>query len=130
MLPNEQLKSLERRLELREEQLSQEIAAVRQRSEEPAQGEVGDAKDAAASEAQAVVADAEIERDLAELHEIRLAQRRIADGTYGSCIDCGGDIDPRRRLAQPQTLRCLECQVAAERAAPGATGGGPPARRA
>ena len=130
MRPNDQLESVERRLGLREEQLRQEIAAVRQRAEDPAPGDVGDAKDAAASEAQDVVADAEVERDLAELHEIRLARRRIADGTYGSCLDCGKEIDRRRLLAQPQTPRCLECQVAAERAAPGTTAGGPPARRA
>jgi RNA polymerase-binding transcription factor DksA len=131
MLPNDRLHSIESRLRLREEEHRREIAAVRQRAEDPAPGEVSDAKDAAGSEAQAVVADAEVERDLAELHEIHLARRRIAEGTYGSCLDRGTDIDPRRLLAQPQTPRCLHGQATAERAAHGVTAGsGPPAQRA
>jgi RNA polymerase-binding transcription factor DksA len=116
MLPHDQLKALERRLGSREAELRQEIRAVRHRSEGHVPGEVSDAKDDAAIDAQAVVADAEVERDLAELREIRLARQRMADGSYGTCVDCGAEIDPRRMLAQPQTSRCVECQALSERA--------------
>jgi len=110
----DQVKSLEQRLRLRAEQLRQQIAAVRRRSDEAAAVEIGDAKDAADARSQAVVADAEMERDFAELREINLALARIDDGTYGICDDCGNAIDPRRVLAQPAALRCLECQAVAE----------------
>ncbi len=106
--------SLERRLRLRAEQLRSEIATVRGRSGESAPADVSDAKDAADSQVRALVAGAEIERDLAELRDINLALQRIADGTYGMCNDCGNRIAPRRILAQPAALRCLECQSAAE----------------
>jgi DnaK suppressor protein len=115
--------SPERRLRLRAEQLRSEIATVRGRSGGSAAGEVGDAKDAADSRAQAAVADAEVERDLAELRDIDLALRRINDGSYGICNDCDKSIDPRRILAQPAALRCVECQAVAEGNAAGVAAG-------
>jgi DnaK suppressor protein len=127
MIPHDQLKNLERRLGLREAQLGQEITAARQRTEGQAPGEVTDAKDAAAVSAQAVVADAEVARDLAELRDIHLARERITDASYGACLDCGEDIDVRRLLAQPATSRCQPCQGRAEHAA--ATGNARPGRR-
>ena len=46
---------------------------------------------------------------------IEAALRRIADGTYGVCVACAGDI-PRKRLeALPWTDCCLRCQEIAER---------------
>src|ERR1022692_2196917 len=51
-------------------------------------------------------------------HMVRMierALRRIADGTYGICFACAGDI-PRKRLeALPWTDWCLRCQEIAER---------------
>lgn len=114
MVPVDQLKTIAHRLASRAAQLRQEIAAVRHRSDERAPAQVGDAKDAAELEALDVVADAEVERDLAELRDIDAALQRIQEGGYGTCFDCGNEIDPRRLLAQPQTLRCLECQALAE----------------
>lgn len=114
MVPVDKLKTIEQRLGLRAAQLRQEIAAVRQRSDERAPAQVGDAKDAAELDALTVVADAEVERDLVELRDIGAALQRIQDGGYGICFDCGNEIDPRRLLAQPQTLRCLACQALAE----------------
>jgi len=105
---------LQRRLRLRAQELRSQIATVRARSGESAPAEIGDAKDAAEATAQATVADAEVERDLAELREIDLALGAIADMSYGNCNECGSPIDPRRLIAQPTALRCRECQVVAE----------------
>lgn len=105
---------LERRLRLRAQELRNQISTVRARSGRPAAAEVGDAKDAADASAQATVADAEVERDLGELREINRVLGAIADGSYGVCNECGSRIDPRRLVAQPTALRCLECQVRAE----------------
>ena len=105
---------LERRLRLRAEELKNQIATVRARSGESAPDEFRDAKDAAEATAQAAVADAEVERDFAELRDISLVLGAIADGSYGICNECGSAIDPRRLVAQPAALRCRECQVVAE----------------
>lgn len=48
--------------------------------------------------------------DTEELSDINEALKRILDGTYGKCVDCGNDIPEARLEAMPSTLRCLECQ--------------------
>lgn len=44
------------------------------------------------------------------LADIEGALARIRAGQYGTCLDCGGDIDPHRLYAIPQTVRCGHCQ--------------------
>jgi len=43
-----------------------------------------------------------------ELEEINKALHAIAEGTYGICSKCGGDIPFERLLAVPTTDRCIE----------------------
>ena len=56
------------------------------------------------------LANAELARDVAELRDILAAERRIADGSYGTCIDCGDAIPYARLAAYPTAKRCLRCQ--------------------
>src|SRR3954453_16783365 len=49
--------------------------------------------------------------------QIRTALKRIDEGTYGSCVDCGGTISDARLAVRPEAARCLECQTRAEDAA-------------
>jgi hypothetical protein len=35
----------------------------------------------------------------------------IRDGSYGICIDCGGEIGRARPKADPRAKRCLACQI-------------------
>ncbi len=51
-----------------------------------------------------------------ELREIDDALERIANGTYGTCVDCGATILPERLAARPQAARCISCQRKTERA--------------
>ena len=44
---------------------------------------------------------------LAMLDEVRRAQRRLADGTYGTCEVCGEPIPEGRLEARPWATRCL-----------------------
>jgi RNA polymerase-binding transcription factor DksA len=47
----------------------------------------------------------------AEADNVELALRRLAEGEYGRCIDCGREI-PRERLeAVPEAVRCIEDQA-------------------
>jgi RNA polymerase-binding transcription factor DksA len=47
--------------------------------------------------------------EIQEVHQIQGALRRIAEGTYGVCVQCGADIDPRRLEALPIATRCISC---------------------
>jgi len=56
------------------------------------------------------------ERESAELVAIDAALQRIADGSYGLCVDCGVSIATARLHANPTALRCVGCQDKAEHA--------------
>jgi RNA polymerase-binding protein DksA len=48
------------------------------------------------------------------LSEIGAALKRIEEGTYGTCLNCGREI-PRERLeAQPWASLCIDCKRKAE----------------
>jgi DnaK suppressor protein len=49
-------------------------------------------------------------RESAELDAIDAALKRIEDGSYGVCVDCGCDIPAARLHAAPETMRCIACQ--------------------
>ena len=46
---------------------------------------------------------------IAEARQIRAALARIANGTYGTCANCGEDIAPERLAARPIATRCIKC---------------------
>ena len=47
--------------------------------------------------------------EIKEVHQIQGALRRIAEGTYGICVQCGADIDSKRLKALPIATRCISC---------------------
>ena len=49
-----------------------------------------------------------------ELGDIDDALMRLRQPGYGRCIDCAAVIPFDRLQRQPQALRCLDCQTAAE----------------
>jgi len=48
------------------------------------------------------------------LGEIDAALQRIEDGTYGTCVNCGGEIPVARLEAQPWASLCIDCKRRAE----------------
>jgi RNA polymerase-binding protein DksA len=44
------------------------------------------------------------------LAEIDAALKRIDDGTYGQCTNCGKQIAPERLEARPWATLCIDCQ--------------------
>lgn len=71
--------------------------------------------DSALLAALSTVDEANAGQAAAELELIRAALRRIADGSYGECLDCGDPIDLRRLTAVPTAAFCAACQAAHER---------------
>lgn len=45
---------------------------------------------------------------------LEAALRRIEEGTYGICIDCGESISTQRLEAVIGAIRCADCQTEAE----------------
>jgi RNA polymerase-binding transcription factor DksA len=44
-----------------------------------------------------------------EIASVRRALERIAEGTYGDCVQCGGEIAEGRLEARPEAALCIEC---------------------
>ena len=45
-----------------------------------------------------------------QVTEVNKALKRIKDGIYGICTNCGNSINPRRLEALPYAERCINCQ--------------------
>jgi len=104
---------LERRLQLASE--IRTAALARQESPSlPLAQEVRDGKDEATLQQFSAIDDAQEQRDRDELAEVQAALRRLDDGSYGDCADCGEPIPLQRLRVQPAAARCAACQTARE----------------
>ena len=50
------------------------------------------------------------------LNKINEALRRLEEGTYGNCFECGEEIAQARLRALPFAVRCKDCEEARETA--------------
>ena len=48
------------------------------------------------------------------LNKIEEALRRLEEGTYGYCFECGEEISEKRLRALPFAVRCKDCEEARE----------------
>jgi RNA polymerase-binding protein DksA len=113
-----ELESLEAKLRARQRELRGEVASQMKTQDDPRlvglRNRMEDTDDWAVADAMAAMDIATVSRDLGVLAEVETALARLAEGTYGECIDCGIDIPYARLVAYPAAKRCVTCQEAAE----------------
>ncbi len=56
-----------------------------------------------------------LDRESNLLRAVRLALRRIDDGSFGTCLHCDEEISPKRIAAVPWAANCIQCQELADR---------------
>lgn len=76
---------------------------------------VGDAGDLSSILTESEVDLSEAMRDVDEWRGLRTSLRRIEEGSYGVCTECGVEIPFERLLAAPLAHRCIDCQAIAEK---------------
>ena len=76
---------------------------------------VADELDIATSDSHAALANRLLERQSSYVKRIDIALKKIEDGTYGECEDCGQKIAPKRLLARPVALLCVLCKERQEK---------------
>jgi len=54
------------------------------------------------------------EREIARMHEVGAALKRLHQGSYGFCTLCGNEILEARLDAMPETPHCMACQTQLE----------------
>lgn len=113
-LSKRELESLKRQIEKRRAALQEELHAdadkARGESYAELSGGVADEGDESVADLLADIDNAELSRDLTELRALEAALERMADGSYGQCIECGQNIDLERLKVEPAALRCIDCQ--------------------
>lgn len=118
-LQQSQIRDMKSQLRHRADELGQEIRATLARSSEESHVRIAEqARDAEDDSFSNLIVDlnySEVERDADELRRIQGALRRLNDGTYGLCVDCGKDISLARLRAEPTAVRCIQCQETYER---------------
>jgi DnaK suppressor protein len=105
----------ERRREILD-QVQEKIRDVRAESpNSPTQG-VLDAAESSEADIQDEIEFALIQMKAETLHKIEEALRRLEEGTFGYCFECGEEISERRLRALPFAVRCKDCEEARETA--------------
>jgi DnaK suppressor protein len=61
------------------------------------------------------VAIQNVDRESTTLRDVRASLRRIDEGSFGNCIECEGEISPKRLAAVPWAQRCIRCEDACDR---------------
>ena len=113
-LTDQQMDQLRAALEKRHAELARDIredlkATGSERYADLA-GEVNDSGDESVADQMVDINAAMIERELIELKAVEAARKRMEEGDYGDCIDCGVDIPLARLFAYPAATRCIACQ--------------------
>lgn len=92
-----------------------ELAQVLRRRDAIAIEKSADALDEVQHAAERELAIRNLDRESNLLRLVKLALHRIEDGSYGTCMHCEEDINPRRLAAVPWAPYCIACQEAADR---------------
>jgi RNA polymerase-binding transcription factor DksA len=114
MLVQKKLGQLRQRLLRRLDEVRADIRRELRKYDNETYGELADrVADAGEQSVADLLVDldlAEVDRDVAECREIEAALLRLADGSYGSCVDCEEPIDAQRLENSPAVSRCYGCQ--------------------
>ena len=119
MLDETEVQEIEQDLRQRRKTLLDEVSEKMRAARDPTSSEQADELiedgDVATADLLSHTSMAEGQRDVQELQAIEAALARIADGSFGTCAQCGNEIEPARLKVQPTAVRCLRCQEEYER---------------
>jgi len=104
-------KLIQRRTEL--------MTRIQELAQMPAQVVAGDKVDQAIASLEREDTSMHLQAEIAELHEIQDALKRIESGEYGTCESCGKRIGAARLEALPFATLCLKCKEEEERESEG-----------
>jgi RNA polymerase-binding protein DksA len=95
--------------------LLEDVARARDESYADVAGGVTDLGDEALADLLSDLDNAEVARDMRIVRELDAALGRIADGSYGTCVECEGEIGLERLRVYPTAMRCIKCQEVYEK---------------
>jgi DnaK suppressor protein len=99
-------KELRTSLEQKKAELSERFSKIKA---DVGRGLEADSKEQAAQLENQEVLDGLASGAVSEIAKISAALKRMEDGVYGLCTECGGKIDDRRLAARPHSSCCIGC---------------------
>jgi RNA polymerase-binding protein DksA len=103
-------KTIEQRRHALLQELQEDLDRMRKENQEELAGPAGDPGDESVATLIGELARADAGRDVSELQGLEAARNRMAEGSYGICAGCGGDIGLERLRVNPAAVRCIDCQ--------------------
>jgi DnaK suppressor protein len=121
-MDKKKLESFKKHLEERQRELRQAVSRTAQDGREADIETAQDVADRAANSytKEFLFSQSSNERQILQMVEGALL--RIREGSFGECIACGEEINPKRLEAVPWTRHCIACQEKVEQGLLEATG--------
>jgi DnaK suppressor protein len=114
-MSKKEVEKYRRLLEEKKATLSAEIAKTRSAEEETTEEATQDIADKAVSSYTREFLYSLTDTERTTLQQIDQALLRIAEGTYGFCLNCGAVMSEKRLNAVPWAPHCVDCQELAEK---------------
>ena len=118
--PTRRYEDLKQILEDRRREILSEVKGkirdVRTEGSSSKLNEVFDAGESSEADIQEDIEFALIQMKAETLNKINEALRRLDEGTYGNCFECGDEVAEARLRALPFAVRCKDCEEARETA--------------
>ena len=115
-MDKKKLETFKKRLETRQQELRRTVTRTqadgRNADEDTAAADIAD-RAASSYNKEFLFSQSNNERQLLQMVDGALA--RIREGSFGECISCGKEINPKRLEAVPWTRHCIECQEKLEK---------------
>jgi DnaK suppressor protein len=109
-MDKKKLDTFKKRLETRQQELRRMVSRTQQDGRSADEDTAQDIADRAASSYTKEFLFHQSSNDRALLQMVEGALSRIREGSFGECISCGKEINPKRLEAVPWTRHCIECQ--------------------
>lgn len=109
-MEKKKLEAFKKRLEERQQALRKAVSRTEEDGRIADQDSAQDIADRAASSytKEFLFSQSNNERQLLQMVETAL--QRIREGSFGECVSCGNEINPKRLEAVPWTRYCIACQ--------------------
>jgi DnaK suppressor protein len=121
-MDKKKLDAFKKRLEERQRELRFNVSRTAQDGREADLESAQDVADRAANSYTKEFLFSQSNNERQTLQMVDGALDRIREGSFGECIACGAEINPKRLEAVPWTRHCIECQEKVEQGLLEATG--------
>lgn len=114
-MDKKKLDTFKKRLEERQQSLRKTVSRTEEDGRIADQDSAQDIADRAASSYTKEFLFSQSNNDRQLLQMVESALLRIREGSFGECINCGNEINPKRLEAVPWTRFCIACQEKKEK---------------